>query len=159
MAGLDATNASVWERELVELLARHAEEESEFLEGYRRFSEDAESPAVRYLVRLIMEDEERHHRVMAELANSVAWGPTSTDDSQAVPDLPVRPGNNRELIEKTKQFLYAERRDHEELRDLRRKLNDVAETTLWALLVDTMLLDTEKHIKILRFILATATQR
>jgi len=71
--GLRTTGASVSTHEVVEALDRHGGEEAELLERYQRFVEEAESPAARYLVQLILDDEQRHHRVLEELANSIAW--------------------------------------------------------------------------------------
>ena len=97
------------------MLTAHGEQEGAILERYQRFADDSSSPAVRYLVRLIVEDEERHHRVLdIELA------------------------------------------DIKELKRLRRRLDAYQDTTLWALLVDLMLLDTEKHVHILRFVASHA---
>jgi len=48
--------------------------------------------------------------------------------------------------------LAAEEKDRAELRRLRKQLKPFEETTLWALIVDLVLLDTEKHTRILRFI-------
>jgi hypothetical protein len=46
----------------------------------------------------------------------------------------------------THKLLDAERRDQSELKKLRKELKPFADTTLWALLVDIMLLETDKHI-------------
>jgi hypothetical protein len=62
--GLDATAANHSTRKVVEALERHGREEAELLERYQRFVDESESPAVRYLVALILEDEQRHHRVL-----------------------------------------------------------------------------------------------
>ena len=59
-----------------------------------------------------------------------------------------------ELIRETRALLREEERDKKELRKLRRQLEPYADTTVWALLVDLMIHDTEKHARILRFILA-----
>ena len=58
----------------------------------------------------------------------------------------------KDLLDATKRFLAVERDDAKHLRQLMRELHDVEDTTLWALLVRLMLLDTEKHIEILRFV-------
>ena len=63
--GLRATGASTGERDLVEWMMRHAEEEEVLLERYEHVARESTSPATRYLVELIIEDERRHHRVLA----------------------------------------------------------------------------------------------
>lgn len=146
--GLRAVGASVDERELVHLLATHAQKEGAILERYRRFATEATSPAVRYLVKLIVDDEERHHRLLAEMANAIAWEGQSP--VQSVPD--VFDGVDEVLSAETEALLDAERADSRELKRLQRRLETFSDTTMWPLIVDLMLLDTEKHIHILRFI-------
>ena len=83
--GLRTTGASVSTHEVVEALNRHGREEAELLQRYRRFIEEAESPGARYLVQLILDDEQRHHRVLEELANTIAWGWTKGVPDEVVP--------------------------------------------------------------------------
>jgi hypothetical protein len=150
--GLEASGASVGERELVDILASHGKEEGKFLATYARFASSAPSAAARYLVSLILEDERRHHRLLGEIANAIGW-PWENDPS-ALPDLTVRRQESADaLIKETRALLREEERDKKELRKLRRKLEPYADTTVWALLVELMILDTEKHARILRFIL------
>lgn len=151
--GLGAANASGIDRDLVALLDRHGREEGAILAEYQRLADDSQPAAVRYLVGLIMEDERRHHHVMEEIANAVAWrGFDGTEPPPQVPDLDGLHAS-AELREQTKKLLDFEERDARELRELRKSLRDFADTTLWALLVDMMILDTEKHVRMLRFIL------
>lgn len=149
--GLRELQASVTEERLVELLSRHAETEDEILSRYGVLAERSGSPAVRYLVDLIVDDERRHHRILAELANAVAWGWTGWSPEPAVPELPAgRP--DAELARLTRELLRSERADRHELRQLRHEFSEFADTTLWPLLVDLMELDTRKHVTILQFV-------
>jgi hypothetical protein len=147
--GLRAAGASVGERDIVEWITRHGREEGSLLERYERFADEASSPAARYLVNLIIEDERRHHRVLAEIADAIAWG-SLTDSTPAVPRL-VAGRADTELVEETKTMLASEKRDRAELRRLRRRLRSYS-GTIWPLLIDLMLLDTDKHTRILRFV-------
>jgi MoxR-like ATPase len=152
LEGLDKMGASVGERELVAMLARHGEEEGMLLERYQRFAEEAASPAVRYLVKLILDDERRHHRLLAEVANTVAWGWSANSPAPAAPDIFPKEDPAGPLARETKELLAAEERDRDELRRLRKQLRPYEDTTLWALVIEMMMLDTEKHAMILRFI-------
>ena len=144
--------ASATDRELVETLSRHGIEEGRILARYQKYAETASSPATRYLVNLILDDERRHHRVLEEIANAIAWGWDENSPASAVPDLWTTRAADPALLEETKALLAEEKRDHAELKRLRRDLRSYADTTLWALLIDMMLLDTEKHARILAFI-------
>jgi hypothetical protein len=150
--GLEQMGASVKDRNLVDMLQRHGTEEGALLERYQRFAEEASLPAVRYLVRLIIEDESRHHRLLAELANAIAWGWSGNSPVRVPPELATTAGSDGQLAQETMELLGFEKKDKEELRRLRRELRDYEDTTLWALIIDIMLQDTEKHARILTFI-------
>jgi len=136
--------------EVVEALDQHGREEAELLERYQRFILEAKSPAARYLVQLIVDDEQRHHRILEELANTVAWGWVKGQPEEVVPAFV---SVERDLRAETRALLRHEIRDRTQLRRLRRRLRTYGEANLWGLLVDLMRSDTEKHIDILRFIL------
>ncbi len=152
--GLTQTGASGSDCELVQLLARHETEEESVLARYERFAHEARSPAARYLVGLIMEDERRHHRMLVDLANAIAWGEWRPV-CDMVPDLDPNITDSA-VAEATKELLDAEQRDHAELRELRKKLRDYRDTTLWDLVADLLMMDTDKHLRILRFLIGHA---
>lgn len=150
--GLEQMGASIGERELVEMLRRHGQEEGALLERYRRYATDASSPAVRYLVQLLLEDESRHHRLLVEMANAIAWGWTANSPVPVTPGIFEGKGQDDRLEAETNELLAFEERDEKELRRLLNQLRDFRETTMWSLVVETMLADTKKHAHILRFI-------
>jgi len=147
--GLRATGASVDEYDVVGWITRHGEEEGALLSEYERFADEAPSPVTRYLVNLIVEDERRHHRVLAEIAHAIAWG-TVREARPAVPRL-VEGGADAEFVKQTKRLLASEKKDRAELRRLQRRLRSYS-GTIWPLLIDFMRSDTEKHIHILRYL-------
>ena len=60
------------------------------------------------------------------------------------------------LAEETQSLIRAEKWDRLELKQLRKRLRPLRNTTLWELVVDLMLLDTEKHIRILKLVAMNA---
>lgn len=143
---------SVSEQGLYSHLLEHISTESSLLESYEQLSEAPDTPAaVRYLLRLVIEDEERHHRLLHDivvaLGNGIAW----PSDPQAAPDLPFK-GSGRGVAEVTERFLAAERSGRRKLRALRRQLRPLRDTTVWTLLVEVIEQDTIKHIRLLKFI-------
>ena len=86
--GLRATGASAETRELVELIANHGAEEGALLATYEELAAESPDDGVRYLVNLILEDEHRHHRLLADLSNAVAWGMLAEPPVATVPRLP-----------------------------------------------------------------------
>ena len=155
MAALPRPKGSVWEEKLLERLEGHSEGENEMLESYSRMAEKA-PPHVQYLVKLLLEDEIRHHRVFEEMRNALLSEIEFRDIGPSVPHLD-RIDDEVSLLRQTEQLLEFEREDLKSLRDLVKELKPVRKTTLWSLLVEMMELDTEKHIRLLRFIADEAT--
>lgn len=147
--GLRATGASAGEQDVVDWINRHGREEAVLLEEYERIAQESPSPVVRYLVNLIVEDERRHHRVLGDIAHAIAWGGLK-NPVPAVPRMVVGAADS-EFVAQTKKLLASERKDKADLRQLRRRLRSYS-GTIWPLLIDLMLLDTDKHMRILRHI-------
>jgi hypothetical protein len=138
-----------WDVELYDAFRAHVQEESDLLDSYLRLGASLESPDVAYLVDLIVEDEQRHHRLFEQLAETLRADIELGERADAVPDVPVRRADAAALRAATAALLRFEREDARRLKLLRRSLKPVAQTTLWPLLVETMELDTRKHILIL----------
>ena len=149
LEGLRKTGASLTIRALVELLAKHGSEEGRILAEYERVSASATDPAVRYLIDLILDDERRHHRMLVELATTMAWGTLDTTVS-SVPSLGW--ALDEELASATRTLRECEEADRRKLQELRKGLRPFEDTTLWGLIVQMMILDTEKHATILKFL-------
>lgn len=143
--------ASEWEETLYEHLTTHEEDERELLIEYQQAAQQSKSPAFSYLVSLIVEDEVRHHRLFADLAESLRT------DAELRPEEPVIPRLGRwgpdpsHIVELSERLIEHERQDLQLLRHLRREMTDVSDTTLWDLLIRLMEADTSKHIEILDF--------
>jgi rubrerythrin len=147
-----------FEYEILALLESHGAREGEALDAYKRVAEESDAgPAVRYLVRLILEDEERHHQVFTEMANqirSIVW------ELEVEPKVPaMTPRDAPELLAETRRLLAFERDDAKELRQLHRALRHSPPSSLHPLLVDVMRHDTAKHIAILEHIEKRLTRR
>lgn len=149
LEGLRETGASVTVRRIVELLAAHGAEEGRLLAEYEAVFASASDPAVRYLIDLVMEDERRHHRTLVGLATAMAWSTLRGGDT-TVPTLGWH--LDAELATAIRRLRDYEEKDRRELQSLKKKLRPFEDTTLWALMVHLILLDTEKHATILEFL-------
>ena len=142
--------ASSWERELYTHLTDHVRTERDVLRAYVAAADATDSKALAYLVRILIEDERRHHRWYEELADSLKHDAEFRDGHTAVPwldfhgDAAVR-GLTDQLIDREQEDLRAQK-------ELQKDLRDVKDTTLWSLLVDLMQHDTKRHIAMLRFV-------
>jgi ferritin len=144
--------ASALERKLFEHLTEHTSREGAMLGEYAAIAETTESNALRYVVNLLLEDERRHHRYFNELALSLKADAELDPQEPVVPRLDFDRVDRADLLEVTERLLEHEKADAKELQHLRKELRDLKDTTLWALLVDIMVRDTEKHIAILKFV-------
>ena len=143
---------SVFEEKLHSHLIDHMSSETGLVASYRELAEAPGTPdAARYLLRLVVEDEQRHHRIIGEIATAIGEGIAWRNDADTVPNMPQ--GKPLATLEEvTKRFLAAERADRKQLRSLRKELRPFRDTTMWSLLVEVMELDTAKHIRLLTFI-------
>ncbi len=104
-----------------------------------------------YVVNLLIEDEQRHHRLFAELASSLKADAECSGDP-VVPRMDFDRSNRTTVAEVTERLLQREEGDARELKRLQRELSVFKDTTLWGLLVELMERDTDKHIALLRFV-------
>jgi bacterioferritin (cytochrome b1) len=151
----DIVGASVWERELFEHFTSHVDNERELIAEYGELAESTSVPGFRYLAELILADEERHHQLFADLAETIRADAEFRFGDSPVPPIPLAPlpeDERQRILELTDRFLALEREDQRDLGRLVKQLAPVRDTTLWQLLVRLMQADTDKHIQILRFI-------
>jgi len=151
--------ASVWEARLYRMLTGHVQKERGLLEAYGDAARSTSSEALRYLVELLIDDEKRHHRMFLELAASLKNDAELSPDAPVIPRLDFSRANAEAGLEVSQDLLQNEHDDLHELKELKRTLRDVEDTTLWCLLVELMMHDTEKHIAILRFAEKQARRR
>jgi hypothetical protein len=138
--------------ELLEIMECHATDEEASLASYREIAETTQDPIVAFLMRMVLEDEDRHHtlleRMAATLRDSLAWR-RSPDD---LPSSILVDGRGLpETIAAIKEFAREERNGVKHLRALARE-NKRIHGGLFGLLLETMALDSEKHEMILHYI-------
>ena len=155
---MDETPAglSVFEREVYELLVEHVAKEQEVVEDYDALLEGS-TGHVRFLLELIVEDERRHHRLYEEWARTFSSFSTFVEPPDGVPNL-VSEADPEQLVAAVERLLAIEKEDAEQLKDMERRFKDFRRTTIWPLLAELMAFDTQKHIRILEFLLHHARQ-
>ena len=142
-----------WEQDIYEYVSSHGQVEGEILDEYARLSEDETiSPAFSYLARIILEDEVRHHRIFEELAETLGQMGDNAEEASPIPSLSGFHTDRIQIQRVTGKLLEVERADQRELKDLAKRLREFDKVTMWGLLIELMLDDTKKHIKILEFI-------
>lgn len=143
--------ASPFEQELYEHLQQHVDEEREVLQAYRDLAEATDSEAFKYVARLILEEEKRHHQVLADLAKTVRRSAELSRDPGPIPYLDLYKDRDS-ILAATDLLLEVEKKDRKELKRLAKELEDFEHTTLWSLMVKLMQADNDKHRMILKFV-------
>ena len=115
---------------------------------YEKLASTTDNPAVRYLVGLLVEDEQRHHRVLTEMLNQFRTSVWLAEQEPFVPYM----SHKRDPVAAAaaKRLRRAERKDLRALRTLRRKLGVLRRHSLDGVLVDSMIVDTYKHLRYVR---------
>ena len=143
------------ERALLDALESHVASESETLGAYRELAERSADEHVRYVARLILDDERRHHTILDEMLNRVRADAEWRDVGDAVPY--VRPAHDQDALrEATTRLIESERDDLRRLRALKRRLRHRRERSMLWLMADMLESDTRKHLRMLKFLRRSA---
>ena len=138
--------------ELSAYLGQHVKAEEGALRAYEAALEDRPDDVISYLVRMILEDEARHHTIFRDFQNTLESRMQLRSIGPVVPSPRVK-GDVTQLLQTTEQLLRLEQEDAKELKALRRQwAREPGERRLWALLVETAEYDTKKHIRMLKYL-------
>lgn len=159
MTNESSAGPSATDRALYAHLTNHVATERGLLEEYSDIADRTESRAFRYLVNLLIEDEIRHHRIFAELAESLETIALMKANEPVVPFIDFVRADRDAVVEATERLLEHEREDARELKRLQNELRDTKDDSLNGLLVELMQRDTQKHIAILRFVQKRTSRR
>jgi bacterioferritin (cytochrome b1) len=129
----------------------HETKEEKALEEYRRLMATLPSPVTRFLLQLIVSDEEKHraviHAMIATLKGSLSWSkPEGSLEGTA--DLAKINGRLRAT---TEDFIELERQGIREYKTLVKESSGYYHG-VFKLLLDSMIRDSEKHIELLEFV-------
>jgi len=129
----------------------HEGDEERWLSIYRKTVEESDDPTFRFLINIIIADEERHNQLLGRMIASLKDDLASTRTSEPPPGTASSATPARELVVMVERFLDVERkgiREYERLKKTSQKFRQ----GLLALLCETMVYDSLKHIGILNFL-------
>lgn len=140
-------------QQLSKYLRAHAAREDDLLGVYQALCEELPAPAMRYLARLILADEQRHQMIFGDLDETVF----ATDDLKAS-GMPILEGVHvtddmvrQRILATFEELITREDDERLELAALRGTLTPDEESGLWNLLLGLVSQDTERHITWLEF--------
>jgi len=129
----------------------HASHEEQWLSQYQIAAQEASDPLIRFLLGLIVADEQRHHeltnRMIGKLKDDLAW----TRAEGLTPRVYAKGETRKKLLSSVEQFLEAERKGIKEYEALK-KASKGLYRDVFELLYTTMVHDSHKHIGILEFL-------
>jgi len=137
---------------LMRNFAAHERHESGFLSEYGDVADRHANPLVRFLLQMIMSDEEKHHAVVHAMTSSLSEGFSGKKSEDAIPKWGEFTEAERDaLLRLTTDFIKAEKAGIKEYKRLIKSSEGYYEG-LFVLLIKTIIHDSQKHVMILEFI-------
>jgi rubrerythrin len=137
---------------LAQALERHAAAEADALEQYARIATTSGDPVITLVMRLILEDEERHHgllrRMEATLRDALNW--THSPNSLPATATPPEPVSG-ELASVARSLVAEEHTGARAMRELASREKGI-DAGLHSLLLEMMAMDSDKHARLLQFV-------
>ncbi len=137
---------------LLDVVERHARAEADALEQYVELATASGDPVITLVMRLILEDEERHHgllrRMGATLRDALCW----THSPAALPpaETPKQPVST-DLAAVARELIAEEHAGARKMRDVANQQKTL-NAGLDSLLLEMMAMDSEKHAHLLEFV-------
>ena len=137
---------------LLNAIERHATAERDALEQYQYIGTASVDPVIALVMRLILDDEERHHgllkRMEASLSDALNW----THSPSALPETAIpQPATSSELATTARALIEEEKTGARYLRKLANEEKGI-DAGLHSLLLEMMAMDSEKHARLLKFV-------
>jgi len=136
---------------LISEIKTHESAEERWLSIYKKFAAESEDPITRFLLDLIIADEERHHQIIGRMISSLKDDLASTGMSKPGAVNAKAKTRAKELTQAIDQFLEVERNGIREYKKLN-KASGRFHQKLFGLLCRSIIQDSMKHIDILSFL-------
>lgn len=148
--GMISDKASPVER-LMKEFETHETHEAVFLRRYREMLERTQDPLVKFLVELIVTDEEKHQVVLHAMTSTLKGSLTWTQLQSAIEGADNLGKEKDEMLKVTEDFIHVEQKEIGEYRKLARAAKRYYQG-LFTLFLAAMIHDAEKHVEILEFL-------
>jgi hypothetical protein len=136
---------------LLDAVERHAALEEEALGQYDRLAVASGDPVIALVMRLILDDEERHHNLLKRIATTLRDALNWTRTASALPHADSVSPTEHNLASVARALIEEEHAGAAALRRLAGRERGL-DGGLDSLLLETMAMDSEKHAHLLRFV-------
>ena len=134
------------------VIETHAAGEEDHIAGYRRLGTLSGDLVTGMLVDLVLEDEERHHGLLRRMAARLRDDIEMTRSTASLPASAPPENTSATLLALTREYAEDERKGARVLRGLAKQASGLY-GGVFSLLLETMARDSEKHERVMRFIL------
>jgi bacterioferritin (cytochrome b1) len=131
----------------------HENKEEKSLEHYRSALGDINNPVNRFVLQLVVSDEEKHRAVVHAMAATLKGSLTWTKPVGSLEGDPDSAAANQKLLVVTDDFIKLERQGIKEYKNLLKASEDYYHG-LFKILISAMIRDSEKHVELLEFLRA-----
>ncbi|HKA34893.1 MAG TPA: hypothetical protein VKH64_16895 [Candidatus Binatia bacterium] len=152
MTGAEPETTEISEVErLVNEFEAHEYQEGKFLKRYKAVADKTDNGMVKFLLQMIVSDEERHHAITRAMASTLKGDLTWTSRADAIRGLYDLKADKEKLLALTEDFIAIEREGINEYRSLIKESKGYYRD-LFVLLFRSMIRDSEKHVELLEFL-------
>jgi rubrerythrin len=148
--GGEATDISEVER-LANEFEAHESQEGKFLKQYKDLAGKTDNRMIKFLLQMIVSDEEKHHAITHAMAATLKGDLNWTDTGDAIRGLYDLGKDKEKLLKLTEDFIRVEKNGIDEYRKLIKESKGYYRD-LFGLLFHSMIRDSEKHVEILEFL-------
>ena len=136
---------------LVNEFEAHESQEGKFLQSYKELAGKSDNRVVKFLLQMIVSDEEKHHAITSAMASTLKSDLDWTNRDDAIRGLYDLKADKEKLLSLTEDFIQVEKEGIREYRSLIKESKGYYRD-LFGLLFRSMIRDSEKHIEILEFL-------
>jgi bacterioferritin (cytochrome b1) len=129
----------------------HENNEEKSLEQYKAVVGELKDPVNRFVLQLIVSDEEKHRAVVHAMAATLRGSLTWTKPAGSLEGEPDTAATNRKLLAITEEFIKLEREGIKGYKPLLKASEDYYHG-LFKILISAMIRDSEKHAELLEFL-------
>ncbi len=139
--------------QLMKEFEHHEDQEGEFVTQYKEIAEKSTKPLIKFLLHLIISDEEKHRAAIHAMSSTLKGDLTWTKREDAFQDFGELDDENesQELLKITSDFIRHEKEGIKQYKNLLKSSKGYY-YGLFVLLLQTIIRDSEKHVEILEFL-------
>jgi bacterioferritin (cytochrome b1) len=132
-------------------LEAHETQEGRFLREYRDLAGKTENRMIKFLLQMIISDEEKHHAVTHAMVSTLKGDLNWTRPQEAIRGLYDLREEKGKFLKLTEDFIRVEKEGVKDYKKLMKEAKGYYRN-LFVLLFQSMVHDSEKHVKILEFL-------